>query len=100
MLVVKVELHSAITGRVTEIARMMIHNIGGGSRTVGHYGVEIYRGRDAATLGKAMRTRKVFKAGAVMDHPRQAEHVWNLVRKALSATGYDKPQTPDPLDAS
>lgn len=41
MLVVKVELHSAITGETTEIARMIIHNEGG-TKSSGDYGVRCF----------------------------------------------------------
>lgn len=94
MLVVKVELWSAITGQNTEIARMMIHNTGGTS-TTGDYGVEVYRGRNEGSLHSAMVNRKPLKTGVVDKHPRLAEHVWNLVAKALTATGYNKPQPSD-----
>lgn len=98
MLVIRVELWSAVTGVKTEIARMMIHNRGG-TRTRGDYGVEVYRGRDEATLHKAMVGGKPFKEGLVTSHPRLSEHVWNLVGKALRSTGYDKSSEPDPMDA-
>lgn len=83
MIVVRVELHSAITGKVTEIARMDIANEGG-NQTRGDYGVYVMRGRDKETLAK----RAVQRTGKVLNHARDAEHVWSLVHKALHATGY------------
>jgi hypothetical protein len=94
MIVVKVELHSAITGHVTEIARMMIANIGG-SRTRGNYSIEVCRGRDREALAK----RIVQRRGGVQNYPRLAVHVWHLVARALQATGYiGKDVAPDAID--
>lgn len=83
MIVVRVELHSAITHKITEIARMDICNEGGGSQH-GDYGVYIMRGRDRETLAK----RTVHKTAKVLHHARLREHVWNLVAKALDSAGY------------
>lgn len=94
MLVVKVELYSAITGKITEIARMMIYNEGG-PRTLGDYGVAVYRGRDEDTLNK----KTVIRRAKVKNHPRLREHVWNLVTKALVAAGYKEPAPSDLEDA-
>lgn len=85
MIVVKVELHSAITGQVTELARMGICNIGG-TRDIGHYSVETYRGRSTAALERRLRQR----ASEVRDYPRLRLHVWHLVARALSSLGYAK----------
>lgn len=46
MLVVRVELHSAVTGNVTEIGRMVIANVGG-TQQVGDYRVH---GADGALI--------------------------------------------------
>jgi hypothetical protein len=85
VIVVKVELWSAITGRRTEIARAYIDNIGG-DHNLGDYRVRTLRGRDAGALDRGV----VQREGRVLRHPRLREHVWNLVGKALSATGYGK----------
>lgn len=85
MLIVKVELHSAITGEVSRIAEMRIANTGG-TRNLGDYAVDVFRGRDE----KALTRRTVLKRGTVKGHPRLREHVWNLVAKALNNTGYGK----------
>jgi hypothetical protein len=87
MIVVKVELHSAITGKVTELARMIVHNIGG-TRNSGDYEVEILRGRSAKDLDKRIAQRKA----RVLGHPRLSQHVWHLVEKALRAAGYGNNQ--------
>jgi hypothetical protein len=88
MIVVRVELHSAITGKVTELARMIVCNIGTGSRNSGDYEVEILRGRSAKDLDKRIAQRKA----RVLGHPRLSQHVWHLVEKALKAAGYGNNQ--------
>lgn len=89
MLIVKVELHSAITGKKTEIARMMIDNIGG-DETRGDYRCRIYRGRDKRALTSAMLRNSTVREGRVLGHRRLALHVWHLVAKALAAMDYGK----------
>lgn len=92
MIVVKVELHSAITGRVSELARMVIHNVGG-TRTKGDYGVATFRGRDSESLQAHMvawlrKEKSPQRGGRVEGHARLSEHVWRLVAKALKAVDY------------
>ncbi len=88
MIVVKVELHSARSGEITELARMNICNAGmsSGSPSVCDYTVETLRGRSTEELNKQVKQR----AGTVLGHRRLALHVWVLVCKALIAMGYDK----------
>ena len=93
MLVVRVELWSAITGKKSEIARMVIHNKGG-TKHRGDYGVVTFRGRDGGALHIAMinwLTKKTDaqREGEVLGHQRLSKHVWNLVTKALLAVKYD-----------
>lgn len=83
MIVVRVELHSAITGKVTEIGLMGIANIGG-TRQRGHYFAETYRGRSAPDLAKRTRQRSC----AIKDYPRLSVHVWHLVARALVGMKY------------
>jgi hypothetical protein len=83
MLIIRVELHSAITGKVTEIARAMVHNIGGTS-SLGNYQARFYTGRSKEELDQ----RRVTHCGIVVRHPRLRQHVWKLVLKALVAAGY------------
>jgi len=83
MIVVRVELHSAITGQITELARMYISNIGG-TRNNGNYDVRVLRGRDRDALNQ----NRVQRTGKVQNYPRLKLHVWNLVIRALTAAGY------------
>lgn len=87
MIRVRVELLSAITGKVTELARMNICNEGGTS-TKGDYGVYVVRGRGTPQLDTSEWRRVFTKQAKITGHPRLAEHVWNLVGKALHAAGY------------
>lgn len=83
MIVIRVELWSAITGDKTEIARMHICNEGG-TENIGNYACRTLRGRSTADLNKNQFQRK----GRVLGHPRLSQHVWNLVAKALTSMGY------------
>lgn len=83
MIVIRIELHSAITKRVTEIARMRICNVGG-TRERGSYSVETLRGRCVEQLDRYQPQRR----GLVREYPRLKIHVWHLVARALIAMGY------------
>jgi hypothetical protein len=85
MIVVRVELWSAITGKKSELARMHICNVGGTVKR-GNYSARTFHGRSAAYLDKG----RVARTGEVKDYPRLAVHVWNLVRRALEAMKYDE----------
>lgn len=87
MIVNRVELWSAITGDVSELARMTIDNVGGTTQ-LGDYRTRTYRGRSTEALHNAMLAETVQREGKVLRHPRLREHVWNLVAKALSGMGY------------
>jgi hypothetical protein len=83
MIVVRVELHSVITGKVTEIARAHIANIGG-TKTSGDYQITTFKGRRAQDLNRRVPVR----SAVVMSYPRLSVHVWHLVARALIAMGY------------
>lgn len=83
MIVIRVELHSSITRKVTELARMRIVNIGGTVES-GHYHAETLRGRSRQDLDRG----QVQRSGQVRDYPRQRIHVWHLVARALIAMNY------------
>jgi hypothetical protein len=80
MLVVRVELHSAITGKITEIASMIIDNIGG-TRERGDYRVRVGNKRDAGNISAvASRPQRM---GQVRNYPRLSYNVWRLIARAL-----------------
>lgn len=86
MIVVKVELWSAIDGSKTELARMAIANDGTGTDRRCHYIGATFVGRDMAALDR----HRVSKAAAIRAWPRHDFHIWNLVARMLDAMGYDK----------
>lgn len=81
MIVVKVELHSAITGRVTELGCMVISNDGAGTRSHGNYDVRL--GRKGASIARILDAPQ--RRGRVDGHARNALSVWALVAKALTS---------------
>jgi hypothetical protein len=86
VIVVSVQLVSAISrSRDKELARVLISNEGGND-TLGDYGCVSLRGRGKEQLDR----RVVQRRGFVEKHPRKAEHVLNLVAKALIKMGYGK----------
>lgn len=74
MLVVKVELHSAVTGEVTELGRAVIANDASGTPEVGHY--------DCAV---SVFDNQSVRIGRVEDHSRQTKDFWPLIGKAIAA---------------
>lgn len=97
MLIVRVELWSAITGKVTEIARMQIANDGAASATnprLGDYVARTFTGRDTAALDRG----RVTRTGHVRRWPRLDRHVWGLVHAALDACGYGRADPQEPVD--
>jgi hypothetical protein len=77
MLVVKIELHNANTGEISEIGRMTIANVGG---TVGRGDYEVRLAPDSF-CGDPSRS------GSVKNYPRIGSPVWLLVARALAAVG-------------
>ena len=77
MIVVKVELHSAITGKVSELGRMHISNDGKTTKedpNRGTYRVEILRKWSLDTVQKETH---------VTNWPRKSRTIWELVHKGL-----------------
>ena len=72
MLVVRIELHSAVTGQITTIATGEIVNTGAGSLTQGNYRIEL---RDAAG--------RRWKKGHIEGFPRKRLLAWDLLYRAL-----------------
>ena len=88
MIVVRVELWSAVDGSKQELARMLIDNVGGTAQ-LGNYRARTLRGRDQIALDRAMTPPvSITREGSIHAHPRLREHVWNLVAKALSSMRY------------
>lgn len=81
MIVVKGELHSAITGNVTELGRAIIANTGG-TLDRGDYTTKVARKgcTDNRTLWE-----KPLREGEVTNYPRLSYSVWRLVIRALKS---------------
>jgi len=83
MLVVKVELHSAITGEITTIAKAIIHNIGGTHHRGNYESLVLRKNSVNKPHRKLERDRDVLRIGEVHDYPRLNYNVWRLVIRAL-----------------
>lgn len=78
MIIVRIELYSAVTHRKTEIGKLYIVNDGSGSRRRRNYMVTVMRRRSSC---------RVTRRGFVKNHSSISVSVWTLVRKALQAAG-------------
>jgi hypothetical protein len=92
VIVVKVELHSAIDGRVENLGSVVIWNDGTGDRTTGNYkAVSLRKGADVyQSLRRYFRDNRkaAVREGSVKGHKRLNRPVLELVRKALEDMGY------------
>ena len=87
MLVVRVEMHSANTGKVWELARMTIANVTDDhvhAKTSGRVGD--YRAR----ILRAPKFTHQTRDSSVKNYRRLARPVWDLVTVALKNAGYGK----------
>jgi len=92
MIVVRVELWSAVNGETTELARMVVDNVSGGG-TKRDYRCRTLRGRSKAALDGAllrMDTTGTQREGKVLRHRSLDLHIWHLIAKALSGMGYGR----------
>jgi len=95
MIVVKVELHGAMSGRVTELGRMLIGNMGDATGSRGDYEARVLR-RRATHLGKVgevgdspfiqWKDAPVTRTGEVKNYPRLSYNIWRLVLRALRSS--------------
>ena len=91
MLIITVELHSAVTGAVSTIGRMRITNDGSGDASVGNYDVEII---------PADHPLRPAQHARVEGYPRLQYSVWELVRRALGGRGSTPFVSVSPADQS
>lgn len=87
MIVVTVELWSAITGQKRQLARMHIANDGAASSANvrrGDYAGVTFKGRDEEALARGVPQRR----GKLVNWPRLDKHVWNMVAAMLLSMGY------------
>jgi hypothetical protein len=85
MLIVTVELLSALTGKRGKLGQLHIANVGG-TRTRGNYHGKAYRKGVEPPLG--MQAEGVIREGRVKGYGRVAEPVWELVSSMLQDMGY------------
>jgi len=90
MIVVRVELHSAVTRKITELARLHICNEGG-TDTLRDYGIYVARGRDKEALDRSAASRSWVHTGKITGWQSQRWHGWNLVLAGLLSAGYRGP---------
>jgi hypothetical protein len=75
MIIVKVELHSARTGKITELGRMHVSNdCTSTDFSRGNYNVEVFRRGS---------TSRVNRRGRVYDFPRHSYSIWRLISRAI-----------------
>ncbi len=89
MIVVRVELWSAVTHKKTELARMFISNdetVTLQNPNLGNYNGVTFIGRSAEALDKQTPSKRA----RVENWRRNDFHVWNLVRAMLENMGYTK----------
>lgn len=85
MIVVKVELHSAITGKVTRLGKMVIGNDGTGTGRIGNYDAWVLRKADAENHITRTTLDAATRKGRVENYARQSYVIWRLVLRALRA---------------
>lgn len=86
MIVVTVQLHSAVTRKVTTLGQAIIHNVAvrdGGAR--GDYEVCVGRKPDAIAGDLRAIIKNPLRKGKVLNHARLSQSVWRLVLKGLVA---------------
>ena len=92
MIVVRIELHSAVTGKKTLLNEMIVHNVGktpGASGDVCDYkAVMLRKGSKEVADAKSWDDLSVSRSARVTGHARNSLPVQTLIRKALDALGY------------
>lgn len=99
MIVVKIELHSAVTGQITEIGRAIVCNVGGTQRR-GDYRVAVAR-RGVTDNRQILVSPQ--RAGEVKNYPRLAYNVWRLIARAVLAAFPEEARyarAPEPTDGA
>jgi len=85
MIVVKIELWSARTGKVTPLGRMIIANDGFGTGARRNYDVMVGKKTDAVNARTEAIIKKPLRRGKVKDYPAPSYNIWRLVSRALRA---------------
>lgn len=93
MLVVKIEVHSAIDGRVEEIGRTYIANDGTGTPARGNYNVAVCRRGNTGIPETIGGMEAAVRTGRVLDYHRNSYNVWRLISRALIAAFPEEQKT-------
>lgn len=80
------ELHSAVTGKVTSLGEAVIYNDGTGSDSLGNYVAEF--GKKGQTFQQAHS--RPWKFAEVKGFPRKRLLAWDLLQRALTAALGDR----------
>lgn len=92
MIVVRIELHSAITGKITEIARAIIYNDERKNPTHnplrGNYVAFTAPGVTKEHMIPPAIYRRRKHEVFVLNYARKSKHVWHLVARALNTMGF------------
>ena len=81
MIVVRVELHSAITSRVSTLGVAHIANDCTGNQKVGNYTVAIYK---KGVTPQPLQSAGLWRRDRVIGFPRTSLGVWDLLYRALT----------------
>lgn len=93
MLVIKIELHSAIDHRVEEIGRAYIANDGTGTTKKSSYDVAICRKGIIGIPENLGGFEAPARTGRVLDYPRTSYNVWRLISRAVLAAFPEEQKT-------
>lgn len=85
MIVVNVDLLSAVTGETTSLNRVVIANVSGGGRRRDYLVRSFRKGYDPVQHGLS---GGVNRTGKVLGHPADSVSVLTLLRKSLEEMGY------------
>lgn len=83
MLIITVQLASAMTNEITTLGRMVIANDGTGTADKGNYVVGVKHKAHLEDLVPI--SLHCSREGKVLNHSRKAEVIWKLILKALKA---------------
>lgn len=77
MIVVDVQLHSAITGDQESLCRVEITNDGTGTSSRGNYKIKLY----------SRGTGRLIRQASITGWPRNQKPAWRLIQAAMVALG-------------
>jgi hypothetical protein len=85
MLMVRIELYSAVDGRVEELGRMYLANDGKGTESSSTYDVAVCRKGVPGIPENIGGFEAAARTGRVLDYSRKSYNVWRLISRALLA---------------